>query len=107
MQYCIIINDIALVMHYRALLQMPGYIYPRQDISPLWLEFIAMYMLKNIYYVVGDIFFAKYPSNEILTSAGSVIYPTDRKYMTDNVFLGPKPNRTKIRKWPKITETQF
>ena len=26
MQYCIIINDIALIMHYRALLQMPGYI---------------------------------------------------------------------------------
>ena len=24
MQYCIIINDIALIMHYRALLQMPG-----------------------------------------------------------------------------------
>ena len=23
MQYCIIINDIALIMHYRALLQMP------------------------------------------------------------------------------------
>ena len=28
MQYCIIINDIALIMHYRALLQMPG-----QDIA--------------------------------------------------------------------------
>ena len=27
MQYCIIINDIALIMHYRALLQMPVYIY--------------------------------------------------------------------------------
>ena len=25
MQYCIIINDIALIMHYRALLQMPDY----------------------------------------------------------------------------------
>lgn len=25
MQYCIINNDIALIMHYRALLQMPGY----------------------------------------------------------------------------------
>ena len=24
MQYCIINNDIALLMHYRALLQMPG-----------------------------------------------------------------------------------
>ena len=24
MQYCIISNDIALIMHYRALLQMPG-----------------------------------------------------------------------------------
>ena len=24
MQYCIINNDIALIMHYRALLQMPG-----------------------------------------------------------------------------------
>ena len=26
MQYCIINNDIALLMHYRALLQMPGYV---------------------------------------------------------------------------------
>ena len=25
MQYCIINNDIALIMHYQALLQMPGY----------------------------------------------------------------------------------
>ena len=25
MQYCIINNDIALIMHYRALLQMPGH----------------------------------------------------------------------------------
>ena len=25
MQYCIISNDIALIMHYRALLQMPDY----------------------------------------------------------------------------------
>ena len=25
MQYCIINNDIALIMHYHALLQMPGY----------------------------------------------------------------------------------
>ena len=27
MRYCIINNDIALVMHYRALLQMPAYYY--------------------------------------------------------------------------------
>ena len=27
MQYCIINNDIALLMHYRALLQMPDVVY--------------------------------------------------------------------------------
>ena len=44
---------------------------------------------------------------ELNISAGSVIYPPDRKCMTDTIFLGPKLNRTKIRKWPKITETRF
>ena len=29
MQYCIISNDIALIMHYRALLQMPDYYYSK------------------------------------------------------------------------------
>ena len=34
MQYCIIINDIALIMHYRALLQMPGtYIQKRVNLK--------------------------------------------------------------------------
>ena len=34
MQYCIISNDIALIMHYRALLQMPDFEF---NFSTTWL----------------------------------------------------------------------
>ena len=51
MQYCIIINDIALIMHYRALLQMPGCncIAPlaliHQFLIALFFPFLAYYEL--------------------------------------------------------------
>ena len=50
MQYCIIINDIALIMHYRALLQMPDCDYGQTN---LCIKVVVMQMMnaKEIYHV--------------------------------------------------------
>ena len=65
--------------------------------------FFGTFFFRNFFssqsnrHIKTTIFTPKNALNEffwaIYGSAGSVIYPTDRKYMTDNVFLGPKPNQ--------------
>ena len=81
--------------------EVTGFPYKQTAIifSTLWLWVPLPHLSMSMWpYLLKRQYFCPFYTMLVHNSAGSVIYPTDRKCMTDTIFLGPKPNRTKIRK---------